>query len=124
MQESRYATNLKRWLTNFPANQLYVGFFEQLRDDPGQLLRDIYAHLGVDTDVNLSPAALHEKVNVSDEVFIPAGIKRSLAREFVAEVIELHELLAAANGLQMSAYATHYVDAWREAMQGAVDQPR
>jgi hypothetical protein len=57
-----YLAQLRRWLSVFPREQLYVGFYESLAADPEALLRDILAFLGVNPDVDLSSFRLGERV--------------------------------------------------------------
>lgn len=47
----RYATQLERFLTRFPADQILVLLHENLRDDPLATLRRVFEFLGVEPDV-------------------------------------------------------------------------
>lgn len=47
-----YQTILSNWLTVFPTEQLYIGFFEDIKNQPQKLLEDIFLHIGVSADVN------------------------------------------------------------------------
>ena len=46
-----YLGQLRRWLSVFPREQLYVGFYESLARRPETLLRDLFGFLGIDPDV-------------------------------------------------------------------------
>jgi hypothetical protein len=48
----RYCGMLDNWLSSFPLEQLYVGFFEDIRERPRELMSEIFAHLGVSCDVD------------------------------------------------------------------------
>jgi hypothetical protein len=52
--------HLARWLALFPREQLFIALFEDLKRDPFELLRRIYAFLGVDPD--FVPPAAGERV--------------------------------------------------------------
>jgi len=47
-----YAAILDAWLAVFPRDQLYVGFFEAIRERPRELLSEVFRHIGVSTDVD------------------------------------------------------------------------
>jgi hypothetical protein len=47
-----YSRILDNWLSSFPAEQLYVGFFEDIRQRPRELMSELFAHLGVSCDVD------------------------------------------------------------------------
>jgi hypothetical protein len=47
-----YCRMLDNWLGSFPSEQLYVGFFEDIRERPRELISEIFAHLGVSSNVD------------------------------------------------------------------------
>lgn len=47
-----YSGTIEKWLRHFPADRLFVGFYEDLQARPQGLLTDVFAFLGVDTDVD------------------------------------------------------------------------
>ncbi len=47
-ENGRYATSLKRYLQHFDREQMHISLFEDLKDDPKGLMRDLYTFLGVD----------------------------------------------------------------------------
>jgi hypothetical protein len=49
-----YPAMIDRWQSVFPAEQLYIGLFEDIANDPRKLLTDVFAHIGVSTDVDWS----------------------------------------------------------------------
>ena len=50
-----YAQHLARHDRHFPRERLKVVLYEQIKDDPAALLRDVFAFVGVDPDVYLPP---------------------------------------------------------------------
>jgi hypothetical protein len=70
LDRGRYATHLSRYLEHFPATQLHVGLFDDLRSDPQEYADEVYDFLGLDRIV-LSPADLRERM--------PAGRPRNAA---------------------------------------------
>jgi|SRR5688572_501434 sulfotransferase family protein len=61
MQTSVYFRNLSRFLEHFPREQFFIIWFEDIRERPEALLKEIYTFLGVDT--GFIPATIHEKSN-------------------------------------------------------------
>lgn len=57
-----YLGQLRRWMSVFPREQIYVGFYESIACDPESLLRDILAFLGVEALPDLSSLPLSEKI--------------------------------------------------------------
>jgi len=59
-----YLGQLRRWLSVFPREQLYVAFYESIARQPETLLRDLFGFLGVDPAVDLSSFPVAEKILV------------------------------------------------------------
>jgi Sulfotransferase domain len=55
-----YLGQLRRWLSVFSKEQLYVGFYESIVTEPSGLLRDILRFLNVDPNIDLSGFPLEE----------------------------------------------------------------
>jgi hypothetical protein len=55
-----YLGQLRRWLSVFSKEQLYVGFYESIVTEPSGLLRDILKFLNVDPNIDLSGFPLEE----------------------------------------------------------------
>jgi len=52
MRRSDYLTILDNWLSVFPREQLYIGFFEDITNRPQELLSDVFSHIGVSGKVD------------------------------------------------------------------------
>jgi hypothetical protein len=63
IEQGRYATHLARWLANFPESQVHVVLMDDIKKNPMETARKVYAFLGVSPDHR--SAALHEKSNPS-----------------------------------------------------------
>ena len=57
-----YLGQLRRWAAVFPAEQLYVGFYESIATRPDALLRDVFRFLGVDSEVDLTDFPVEERI--------------------------------------------------------------
>ena len=88
--QSEYVKNLRRWRACFPADRVFVGFFEQIGEDPAGLLRDVYTFLGVDASEQHFPGTLDRKRNAGGYAPFPDALNAFLARRYIEEITELH----------------------------------
>lgn len=61
VERSLYTPGLKRFYDALPPEQIFVAGFKRVADDPKGLMRELYAHLGVDE--GFEPPGLGERVN-------------------------------------------------------------
>jgi hypothetical protein len=76
LDRGRYATHLSRYLEHFPATQIHVGLFDELRTGAQQYADEVYGFLGLDRIV-LSAGDLRERM--------PAGRPRNAAMASLAK---------------------------------------
>lgn len=76
VERGRYATHLRRYVDEFPCDQLHVGLFDDLQTDPQRYADDVFAFLGI-SGLALPPAALQRRM--------PAGVARSAASAAAAK---------------------------------------
>ena len=48
IEQGMYATQLKRWLEHFPLEQIHIVFFDDIKSNPKQVIKDLYGFLQVD----------------------------------------------------------------------------
>ena len=87
---ARYIGNLATWQAEYPEDQIKVGFFDQLSQDPAGLLRELYRFIGIDHSDAVIPQSVREKRNASGGPDIPERYARLLAELFLPELEELH----------------------------------
>ena len=68
VERGRYATHLRRYGQHFPAEQMHVGLFDDLRADAQAYADEVYAFLDV-APMSLPPGALQRRM--------PAGVARN-----------------------------------------------
>jgi hypothetical protein len=86
-----YLGQLRRWLSVFPREQVYVGFYESLSSDPQELLTSIFDFLNVETDVDFSRFPLFERLHEGPNKDMPHGLQpfmHSLLRERTANLVK------------------------------------
>jgi hypothetical protein len=57
-----YLGQLRRWLSVFPREQMFIGFYESIAARPEALLREVFSFLGVSPDVDLTGFPVRERV--------------------------------------------------------------
>jgi hypothetical protein len=68
LDRGRYATHLRRYLAEFPREQIHVGLFDDLKEDPHGYADEVFDFLGV-RRLTLPPSELRSRM--------PAGTPRS-----------------------------------------------
>jgi hypothetical protein len=88
-----YLGQLRRWLSVFPRQQLYLGFYESIVACPERLLRDIFVFLGVDPNVDFSSFRLGETILPGLTREIPPPFKTFLQHLLCDRAWELSSFL-------------------------------
>jgi hypothetical protein len=88
-----YLGQLRRWLSVFPARQVYVGFYESIAGEPARLLRAIFDFLGVGRDVDLSAFPLHERILAGSGEQLAPALAHFLHRLWHDRTVELAAFL-------------------------------
>lgn len=86
-----YLGQLRRWLSVFPKNQVFVGFYESIATRPDALLRDIFRFLNVDSELDLSVFPVKERFLQGSTLCLPpalATILGSLLRDRTNELFD------------------------------------
>jgi hypothetical protein len=87
--ETDYSQILEKWQRYYPADQIFVGFIEDIHFHPARLLRHVYKFLGVDP--SYAQKALKRKVNARSPGKMPAWAASHLARRYHEELALLSE---------------------------------
>ncbi len=83
-----YAQVHRDWLEVFGEDRIYVGFYEQIGQEPEALLRGIMTFLGVSDDVDLSSMPYDRRANVGIQDPIPDDLRRYLEEKYRCEMEE------------------------------------
>jgi hypothetical protein len=96
-----YLGQLRRWLSVFPREQIYVDFYESVAHDPQALLRNVFAFLGVAQDVDLSAFPHAEKILRGLPRELPPSLRRFLQQLHGDRTRELESFLHEQFGLSL-----------------------
>jgi Sulfotransferase family len=88
-----YLHTLETWESVFGRDQMFVGFLDEVRQDPAGLLLRLYRFLGVSDSPEHIPADLTRKVNSSREysAAIPERVRIHLAEIYLPQLHGLSE---------------------------------
>jgi len=111
-KHSNYVKNLQAWERFYPPAQIFVGFHEQLVQDPRALLREIYQFLGVDSSDRFIPETVHIRQNARQYPPIPDHVAHSLAHRFYEGIEQAHER-----------FANTHTAAWVESAKRILESP-
>jgi hypothetical protein len=89
-----YLGQLQRWLSVFPREQIYLGFFEDLARSPRRLLRGLLEFLGIDSAFADSAAVTVDRVNAGLPKDLSPRVERHLVEMYVERTADLAEYLA------------------------------
>ena len=86
-----YLRTYENWQRVFGRDQIFVGFLDEIQQDPGDLLLRLYRFLGVTAAEEHIPAGLGRKVNSSKEysTAIPENVRIHLAELYLPQLQEL-----------------------------------
>lgn len=93
-RHSYYLRNLEKWEKFYPENQIFIGFFDQLSENPRDLLRNIYNFLEVDSSQNVIPDSADRKMNSGKYPEIPIRFSGYLAHKYYDQIKQLHTRFA------------------------------
>jgi hypothetical protein len=88
-----YVRTLEVWEGVFGPDQVFVGFLDEIQNDPADLLLRTYRFLGVADDAAHIPAAVSARVNTSPSQgsAVPERFQSYLARIYLPQLEELSE---------------------------------
>lgn len=83
-----YVEVYKKWSEIFGEDQVFVGFYEQIANEPEVLLRSIMTFLGVSSDIDLSSMPFDRRANVGIQDPIPSDLRHFLEEKYRSEIEE------------------------------------
>ena len=87
--QGHFTKQLDQWLSVFPEEQLFVGFFDDLKENPKDLLTGIFQHIGVSTEIDWSLLPLGDVVNKNPSHTMPERFRGHLEELYADEIDRL-----------------------------------
>lgn len=84
-------TTLYNWESSFGSDKVFVGFFDQIKDDPQGFLSSIYSFLSIDTNYSENTKDLNIPQNKGDYDKMPLDVEQRLSKLFMSEIQEVHQ---------------------------------
>ncbi len=91
IRHSSYTETLAIWGKYFSADQLFVGFFEQIFQNPHQLFLELYRFLGVSADEKHVPPNIKKSVFANKYPQMPIYFKKDVTYRLYPEIEALHK---------------------------------
>jgi len=85
-----YLANLAVWESVYPREQIHIGFFDQLEEEPREFLRRILEFLGVDSSDAAIPDDVAARRNPGRGERPPPALRARLAGHFRPQIEALH----------------------------------
>ena len=111
---SRYINNLRCWEKFYPPEQIFIGFQEQIRDNPEQLLKDICQFLGIEPADEQTFTRARQRIHSHEYPGMPPAMGRFLAKRFIGDIEQLHQRFNNTYTAQWLAAARQYLDVSQE----------
>jgi hypothetical protein len=113
---SNYLRTVSIWRKYFPEENFFVGFYDEVQENPEQLLLRLFNFLGVESDQKYISRNASQRHNASLEKEMPKDLKIHLAQKYYSEIKEMSNLLGS--------YATHWLREI-ETLEGfAIEHPK
>ncbi|MCP4456766.1 MAG: sulfotransferase [Cytophagales bacterium] len=91
--KGNYLDNLKRWYSVFDRQQIFIGYLEEVKENPDDLLKNILTHLGVSVDSRHFQKSMEEPSHVGQEIPIEPKYEEFLREKYYQHNEDLYELL-------------------------------
>ena len=88
---SDYVRTLNNYLKVFPNEQILIGFYDAIVDDPTSLLNNILKHICGNTKVSIKHLNLKKRVNKSPSFKCPPEVKEYLKLKYHDQIKELSD---------------------------------
>jgi len=93
MLRGDYERCLRNWSEVYPDDQLLVGLFDELQQDPASLLRRCFHHIGVSEDNYPWPTDLQTKIFPTAAHPLPQQLRTELQGLYIDKIASLETLL-------------------------------
>ena len=93
IKRGKYLETLKNFNEFFDEDQIHVDFYDCIKTEPEKLIKRIFSHIGVDSEIDMTKLPLKKIIHKSkNEKFIPSiMIKNFLEETFRSDINKLKE---------------------------------
>jgi hypothetical protein len=97
LERTDYVTHIELWSRHFGDDNPFVGFFDELAEDPASLLRRILDFLNIDTSPEQIPPGIGAAVGATSYNAIPEHHLHRLAKLHLEQIQAIHDSFANAH---------------------------
>jgi hypothetical protein len=91
IQRGDYLTTIDNWLSFYPPERLYTGFYDDIIEQPRELLKEVFAHLGVSTDVDWTALPYDRVIFKGTGIPLPDRLRAVLVEMYRSDLRRLAE---------------------------------
>lgn len=88
-----YLGTIGKYNEVFDAEQIFLGFFDDITSNPVNLLSSVFKHIGLEQDIKLDNNLLTNRVNKGVTMEIPEKYRLFLQNQYKGQIAKLAELL-------------------------------
>jgi len=94
IQETRgnYIQIFNNWTSVFPEEQIFIGFYDEIMENPKSFIGKISNFLEIDKEPLLNSNLLNQKVNVSVEIEMSKEIKSYLVEKYIVDIEKMADM--------------------------------
>ncbi len=90
-KHSKYIESITRWESYFPKDQIFIGFYDEIQQNPKQFLNRLFDFLGVDQFQEIAfNQSLSKKVNRSIHKEVPTNVIQLIAKIEYENIQQVH----------------------------------
>lgn len=92
-KRGNYIQTLGIWEEIFPPSQIHIDFYDEIQENPEDVLLRIFDFLNISVDEKYIPSNVHDKVNSTDgyKIKIPPIIEKHIARSNIEQLKILNQ---------------------------------
>jgi len=110
-RHSNYIRNLQTWEKFYPKTNFFIGFYDQLAENPRDFIRNIYNFLEVDSSEKVIPDTINKKINSHQYPEIPVRLSSYLSHRYYDQIKQLHQRFANRYTADWLKFAEHCINA-------------
>lgn len=93
-RNSDYLKTLQIWEKFYPRKRVFIGFFDQLVQNPRDFIKEIHDFLELDNSDRFIPNAVYKKRNTNPYPEIPGYLSCYLSQKYFDQIKKLHQRFA------------------------------
>ena len=89
--QMKYSTVIDNWLKFFSEDQFHICFFDDIKNDPASLLRNVFQHIGAEAQLDYQQLGLQEVINRGMQIPLRPQYRNYLYETYASEIDTLRQ---------------------------------